>query len=88
MSETVDAGVSDVFDFVLSYTLDIGAMTTDQAIKWFGGVARLAKALGCARQTPYTWGQYPPNERQHQIEHVTGGELKAEPTWLRSDSAA
>jgi len=63
-------------------------MTTEAAIKFFGGVKRLSEALNggahglgkprMAVQSIYGWGEFPPNQRQFEIEIKTGGALKVE----------
>ena len=54
-------------------------MTTDDAIDYCGGSAsELARRLGISRQAIDNWGRWPPPGRQIQIEHMTGGALRAE----------
>lgn len=53
-------------------------MTTDEAVNFFGGRKELADALGIWPQGIYTWGHYPPNGRQYELEIKTKGKLKAE----------
>jgi DNA-binding transcriptional regulator YdaS (Cro superfamily) len=55
-------------------------MTKDQAIKHFGTQMELAKALGMSQGSVSLWDEYPPALRQLQIEAVTGGVLRAEPS--------
>lgn len=51
-----------------------------EAINHFGTQERLAEALSVAQSTiSGSWGDYPPDARQLQIEHITSGVLKAEP---------
>ena len=58
-------------------------MTKSEAIAYYGGsVTRLAEALALDQSTPYSWGEYPPDKRQLQIERLTDGKLKAEPGCL------
>lgn len=53
-------------------------MTKLEAIAHFGGnVSALARALGIDQSTVYSWGEYPPDTRQLQLEQITP--LKAEP---------
>ena len=52
-------------------------MTKDEAISHFGSQAALARALGITQPTICGWGDFPPFERQQQIERVSGGQLKA-----------
>ena len=53
-------------------------MTTEQAVRWAGGVKELAAALGIWAHAIYRWGEYPPKVRQYQIELFTKGGLVAE----------
>ena len=50
-------------------------MTTDEAVKLWGGQTRLAKALGITRDTVHKWKQYPPMATQFQIMVLSGGRL-------------
>lgn len=52
-------------------------MTTQEAIKFYGTVAALAKALNVSVQAIYDWDEEPPALRQFQLERLSGGELKA-----------
>lgn len=53
-------------------------MNTSQAIAHFGGVKKLADALGIGRAAVYQWGETPPLDRQCQIEVMTEGALRAD----------
>lgn len=53
-------------------------MKTSEAVQFFNGVTRLARALGIRRQAIYQWGEEPPQGRQFEIQVLTGGHLKAE----------
>lgn len=53
-------------------------MKTEEAIRWYGGVKRLADALGVWPQVVYKWGERPPMARQYEIQVRTKGELKAD----------
>jgi len=55
-------------------------MTKGQALKYFRTQAALGAALGIGQTTVSMWGQYPPALRQIQIERLTKGKLKAEPS--------
>jgi DNA-binding transcriptional regulator YdaS (Cro superfamily) len=55
-------------------------MKTQEAIAHWGSQKALAEALGLRQPSVAAWGEYPPELRQLQIESVTGGALKAEPT--------
>ncbi len=50
-------------------------MTTDEAVKFWGGPIRLAKALGITRDAVHKWKQYPPIDKQFQIMVLSGGRL-------------
>ncbi len=52
----------------------------DEAIKHFGGVTKLAKALDVSRSAVNQWGEFVPDGRAYQLELITGGELKATPS--------
>lgn len=52
-------------------------MTKEQAVAHFGGVPRLAEALGIQRQAIYQWDEIP-ELRQLQIERLTDGALQAD----------
>lgn len=51
-------------------------MTKSQAIKHFGSISALAKALGVTYEAVRQWEEVP-ELRQYQIERLTGGDLKA-----------
>ena len=53
-------------------------MTTDEAIKHFGSLKKLADALGIWPQVIYKWGQNPPMARQYEIQVKTNGVLRAD----------
>ncbi|HEY7824775.1 MAG TPA: Cro/CI family transcriptional regulator [Acidimicrobiia bacterium] len=53
-------------------------MKTEDAIRWYGGVRRLASALGVWPQVIYKWGDRPPMARQYEIQVRTKGELRAD----------
>jgi len=52
-------------------------MTKSQAIKHFGSISALAKALGVTYEAVRQW-QEVPELRQYQIERLTCGDLKAD----------
>lgn len=58
----------------------VGAMKTQDAINHWGSQKAAADALGLKQPSVAAWGEYPPELRQLQIEAVTGGLLKAEPS--------
>lgn len=56
-------------------------MTTEEAIQWAGGTqVLLADRLGINQPSVSAWGAYPPDLRQLQIERLSNGSLKAEPS--------
>ncbi|MDD9211142.1 Cro/CI family transcriptional regulator [Aeromonas dhakensis] len=58
-------------------------MMKEEALSHFGGVVELAKALGCKPQAISQWGETIPKGRAYQIEVLTGGQMKADPTQSR-----
>ena len=52
-------------------------MKTQDAIEYFGGVKKLADALGVWPQVIYQWAEEPPAGRQYELEVKTSGALKA-----------
>lgn len=55
------------------------AMTTNQAINYFGSITALARALHIRPQSIHQWGAYPPPLRQWQLASLSHGELKLSP---------
>lgn len=55
-------------------------MKKQDAIDFFGSITKLADAIGCAQSSIYDWSDVVPFPRQHQLESITGGKLKAM-TW-------
>lgn len=53
-------------------------MTKDEVIRHFGSVSATARALGIRQPSVTNWGEYPPADRQLQIQVLTGGKLRAE----------
>jgi DNA-binding transcriptional regulator YdaS (Cro superfamily) len=58
-------------------------MRTEDAVKHFGSKAALADALGIRQPSVQEWGEYPPEERQLDIQRITDGKLRAERAVLR-----
>jgi hypothetical protein len=56
------------------------SMTTFEAIEFFGSKPALAAALGLKTPSIYEWGELPPPLRQIQLEMLTDGKLKADPS--------
>lgn len=52
-------------------------MTKTQAIKHFGSMKALAKAVGVSYEAVRQWGEVP-ELRQYQIERITNGVLKVQ----------
>ncbi|WP_280192124.1 Cro/CI family transcriptional regulator [Delftia sp. PS-11] len=57
-------------------------MTTDDAVRYAGSAAALAKLLGVSPGAVSQWRDFPPWPRQLQLERMTGGALSAEPNCL------
>lgn len=57
----------------------IWAMKTQEVLEHFGNQTETAKALGIKQPSVATWGEFPPANRQIQIQALTGGKLRAEP---------
>lgn len=55
-------------------------MTTQEVIEFFGSKAEISRALGCTKACVSMWGDEPPRSRQWQIQVLTKGKLKANPT--------
>ena len=53
-------------------------MKTKDAVEYYGGAKELAFALNIWPHNVKRWGEYPPMERQYEIEVKTGGKLRAE----------
>ena len=53
-------------------------MTWRQVVRYFNGVPAMADRLGIKRQAIYQWKGKIPILRAHEIEKMTGGELKFE----------
>jgi DNA-binding transcriptional regulator YdaS (Cro superfamily) len=49
------------------------------AIKYFGGISKLAAALNVSPSSASQWGEYIPKGRAYEIEIKTGGKLKYTP---------
>ena len=54
-------------------------MTKTEALSYFGTPGKVAAALGLTVAAVSLWGDYPPRERQMQLQNITGGRLRAEP---------
>lgn len=55
-------------------------MKTELAVDYFGTKAAIADALGIKRSAVSQWGETIPQGRAYQIEVMTGGQLKADPS--------
>ena len=53
-------------------------MTLDQCLAHYGSHAEIARALGIKAPSIYGWTRGVPPLRQIQLEHVSGGALKAD----------
>lgn len=54
-------------------------MTKTQAIKHYGSISALARALDVTYEAVRQWDEVIPELRQYQIERLTSGALKATP---------
>lgn len=54
-------------------------MKTVDAIKHFGSKQAVADVLGIRQPSVQNWGEYPPPEKQVELQGITHGVLKAEP---------
>ena len=54
-------------------------MKTQDVIQFFGTQVKAAEALGMSQSGIASWDEYPPENRQLLVEHITNGALKAEP---------
>ena len=59
-------------------------MRKADVLNHFGGVTKTAIALGINKATVSCWSESIPKGRAYQIEVLTGGKLKAEPSQLRT----
>ena len=55
-------------------------MKVSDALTHFGTKANLAKALGIDRSAVTLWGEVIPKGRQYELQVLTKGKLKAEPS--------
>jgi len=62
---------------ILNPCLYFRTMKTRQAIKHFGSIKLLARALAIKPPSVYQWGDQPPKQRQYELERITKGKLKA-----------
>lgn len=53
-------------------------MRTAEVLVHFKTQAAIASALGIKQPSVATWGEFPPDKRQLQLERITKGALKAE----------
>jgi 3-deoxy-7-phosphoheptulonate synthase len=53
-------------------------MKTTEAIAYYGSKAALARALRLTRGAITRWGEEPPVGRQHQLQALTLGQLRAD----------
>ncbi|MDX7924074.1 Cro/CI family transcriptional regulator [Aeromonas media] len=58
-------------------------MKKSDAIEYYGTATALARALGINKSAVSLWGDTIPKGRAYQIEVMTGGQLKADPTQSR-----
>jgi len=53
-------------------------MKTASAIKHYGTIKKLARALGIKPPSVYDWGPIVPKQRQYELERITKGKLRAD----------
>ncbi|WP_022940084.1 Cro/CI family transcriptional regulator [Psychromonas hadalis] len=53
-------------------------MKKQDAIKYFGGVGKVASELGIAHNAVSQWGEEVPIRRAFELERITNGALKAD----------
>ncbi|MFV0575969.1 MAG: Cro/CI family transcriptional regulator [Vibrio sp.] len=53
-------------------------MRKSDVISYFGGKLKTAKALGISPASVTQWGEFVPESRAYQIEHITGKALTAD----------
>ncbi len=51
-------------------------MKTEDAIKFYGSAAKLAKVLGISRQAVDNWGDTVPRGRAYELMVITGGRIR------------
>lgn len=61
-------------------------MNKEDAVEHFGGVTKLAEALGLSKGAVSQWGETIPLLRAYQIEKLTGGKLRVEEPELKKAS--
>lgn len=59
-------------------------MNKSDVLAYFGSTTATAKALGISHVAVSKWGDAIPQGRAYQIEVMTGGQLKANPSQPRS----
>jgi hypothetical protein len=60
------------------FSTKVESMKTQEAIKHYGSLRKLAEALDVWPQVIYQWGDTPPMGRQYELEVKTAGVLKAD----------
>ena len=61
-------------------------MKKSDALLYFGGVNKIAEALGIGKSAVSQWEECPPPLRQIQIEHLTGRFLKADSELFQTET--
>lgn len=61
-------------------------MLKQNVVSHFGGVTKVAEALGITKGSVSQWGETVPLLRAYQIERITNGALKAEEPELKKAS--
>ncbi|EFH7974186.1 hypothetical protein GJO14_06200 [Escherichia coli] len=55
-------------------------MNKDEVLSYFGGVSNLARALGISHASVSGWGNVIPKGRAFEIQAITKGALKVQPS--------
>ena len=61
-------------------------MRKETAIEHFGGIPALAKRLGLTRHAIYMWGDVIPKLRAIELDYITEGALKFDPSFYSKAS--
>ncbi|WP_429236196.1 Cro/CI family transcriptional regulator [Aeromonas salmonicida] len=59
-------------------------MKKSDVLQYFGGVSKVANALGITRSAVSQWDEIVPESSAYKLESLTGGRLKADPSQPRT----
>ena len=62
-------------------------MLKTDAVKHFGSASALARALGIALPSVSEWGDIIPEGRAYQLQVITAGALRVDPSWYKKKEA-